>query len=322
MVGSSPEWDHPFFKALARNDTGQGRGKQSGFVVPVTIRQYFPKILGEPCMERPAIAVPLIAHLYVMGERVGEVRTRYQVQSWGTSRREHRVTSALRPLLAPASAGDILVLQRKTDSSDVYSFNLLLQGSAEYEQAMQLTGTRRWGPLDPSMIPESFDKELAIASLDQAARELAPFRMFDESPEFNVSIVSKIARSLAFRKSVLTQYGNCCAVCGFGLRTPAGTYEVEAAHGVPRSEGGADDVRNGLALCRKHHWAFDSGLFGISDDLRLFVPSTVTDMPENNSLAAICGNEILQASDHALRVDPAAFKWHLEKTVYKDGKFL
>ncbi|WP_336365266.1 HNH endonuclease [Halalkalicoccus salilacus] len=50
-----------------------------------------------------------------------------------------------------------------------------------------------------------------------------------------------------------------------------GTPEVEAAHIYPRSENGRDDVRNGIALCRLHHWAFDTGWLKISAEYEITV---------------------------------------------------
>ncbi|MFC7070618.1 HNH endonuclease [Halobaculum lipolyticum] len=66
-------------------------------------------------------------------------------------------------------------------------------------------------------------------------------------------------RSRAFRDAVRTAYDEQCAFCGSRRETIAGTPEVEAAHIYPRSENGVDDLRNGIALCKFHHWAFDSG---------------------------------------------------------------
>jgi len=66
-------------------------------------------------------------------------------------------------------------------------------------------------------------------------------------------------RSRAFRDAVRAAYDDQCAFCGSRRRTVAGTPEVEAAHIYPRSENGVDDLRNGIALCKFHHWAFDSG---------------------------------------------------------------
>lgn len=42
--------------------------------------------------------------------------------------------------------------------------------------------------------------------------------------------------------------------------------ELEAAHIVAVSEHGPDEVRNGLSLCVRHHWAFDHGVFTLTDD--------------------------------------------------------
>ena len=35
--------------------------------------------------------------------------------------------------------------------------------------------------------------------------------------------------------------------------------------------GSPDDVRNGVALCKLHHWAFDTGWLTISDDYEILV---------------------------------------------------
>lgn len=48
---------------------------------------------------------------------------------------------------------------------------------------------------------------------------------------------------------------------------------VEAAHIYPKSESGPDHVRNGIALCRFHHCAFDSGWFGITDNFDIVIKS-------------------------------------------------
>ncbi|WP_049996228.1 HNH endonuclease [Halococcus sediminicola] len=79
------------------------------------------------------------------------------------------------------------------------------------------------------------------------------------------------ARDTAFATIVKDAYSNTCAVCGSQRESPDGIPEVEAAHIYPKREGGSDDPRNGLALCRLHHWAFDAGWFGFSDDCGIVV---------------------------------------------------
>lgn len=83
--------------------------------------------------------------------------------------------------------------------------------------------------------------------------------------------VRRKARDQAFRELVREAYENTCAVCGKSRESPSGLPEVEAAHIFPRAEGGSDDVRNGIALCRLHHWCFDVGWITISDDYTILV---------------------------------------------------
>lgn len=79
------------------------------------------------------------------------------------------------------------------------------------------------------------------------------------------------ARDSAFSELVREAYDRTCAICGNSRETPDGNPEVEAAHIYPKQEGGADDVRNGIALCKLHHWAFDNGWLAISDEYEILV---------------------------------------------------
>lgn len=90
----------------------------------------------------------------------------------------------------------------------------------------------------------------------EAALESEP-QLTEDRAEYTT--VRRRTRDRAFRELVLEAYDGTCAICGANRRSPDGTPEVEAAHIYPRSENGRDDVRNGLALCRLHHWAFDTG---------------------------------------------------------------
>jgi putative restriction endonuclease len=68
----------------------------------------------------------------------------------------------------------------------------------------------------------------------------------------------RLARDARFTKAVVVAYGERCCFCGFGGGV------VEAAHIKPVSDGGPDDVRNGVALCPTHHRLFDKGYVLIS----------------------------------------------------------
>ncbi|SEW15176.1 HNH endonuclease [Natrinema salifodinae] len=91
----------------------------------------------------------------------------------------------------------------------------------------------------------------------------------DDTEEFTP--VQRRVRSSAFRTAVTSAYEYRCAICGKSRESPNGTLDIEAAHIYPKRENGRDDVRNGLALCRLHHWAFDTGWLAVSDDYRILV---------------------------------------------------
>lgn len=75
-------------------------------------------------------------------------------------------------------------------------------------------------------------------------------------------------RDSAFRDLVLRAYQWECAVCGKPfVREPL--IDLQAAHIVGVHELGRDAVQNGLALCLRHHWAFDNGFVSLTDDHRL-----------------------------------------------------
>ncbi|WP_138004418.1 HNH endonuclease [Halalkalirubrum salinum] len=86
------------------------------------------------------------------------------------------------------------------------------------------------------------------------------------------------ARDRAFTELIREAYDNTCAVCGCQRESPSGNPEVEAAHIYPVSEGGRNDVRNGIALCKFHHWAFDTGWLSVTDSHEIMV----TEAPDKN----------------------------------------
>lgn len=74
----------------------------------------------------------------------------------------------------------------------------------------------------------------------------------------------------AFRQRVLLAYGLRCAITG--LPVPE---LLEAAHILPDSREGEASVRNGLALSRLHHVAFERNLLGIDADLKIHIAGSL-----------------------------------------------
>lgn len=146
-----------------------------------------------------------------------------------------------------------------------------------------------------------------FSAVDEAAQN--PFSMFDEQSASQVHSV-RAGRSAAFRNRVLQAYQNQCCICAHSLVDLSGMFETEAAHIVPKKSAGSDDARNGLALCRKHHWSFDRGLFGVDEDRRVIVPDAVLAIPQNASLAAFQGREISRSARPEWAPHPRALDWH------------
>ncbi len=69
----------------------------------------------------------------------------------------------------------------------------------------------------------------------------------------------------AFRHRVLTAYRERCTICRLGH-----SELLDAAHIIPdREPEGLPLVRNGLALCKLHHAAFDQHILGITPDYEI-----------------------------------------------------
>ncbi|WP_436930238.1 HNH endonuclease [Halosimplex halobium] len=73
------------------------------------------------------------------------------------------------------------------------------------------------------------------------------------------------------KQNLRNLYSNQCAICGQRRESPFGHPETEAAHIHPAQHGGPDRETNGLLLCRRCHWGFDSGWLSLRDDHQIIV---------------------------------------------------
>jgi len=144
----SAEWAPPFFKVLAKNDTGEGKGHQAGVVIPKSLRQYFPPLAGTTSSSQPTIDQRVNADLYE-GERfLTAVNTRYQYQSWHDTRSpEARLTDQLGPIHSIAQGGDVLVMQRSKLKNNHFRLVLVKKSSPHFQSLKSTIGARRWGTL-------------------------------------------------------------------------------------------------------------------------------------------------------------------------------
>lgn len=163
---------------------------------------------------------------------------------------------------------------------------------------LQLTNKKEW------MLTENgFDEALKLLNIPEAQKEFLTIKSYEvqkivkeliEAPrpeKYNpfdkdkkiVKVTTESAlRTRGFRQAVIEAYDYKCAFCGMKIYSPDTlSWEVEAAHIVPHSSMGKDDILNGLALCHLHHWAFDAGWFTLRDDYKIKVSQKVNSLPSD-----------------------------------------
>ncbi|WP_440639742.1 HNH endonuclease [Bradyrhizobium sp. PUT101] len=307
------EFDAPLFKVLAKNDTGKAASNQGGPVIPKDLQAYLPKIERPPGVHAPGMEIDAI--LMIGLTEVDRVKARYQVQTWGGTRLpgEFRITR-IPAIHKESNAGDIFVVERSLVNRNLLRLTLLKQGTDQFSEASANTRKRKSG-LVIRGLPPATDVELVTAEKEQVERETKAFEMFDKEAVKHETKSRKVARSRAFLKLVGDYYSGKCCLCGQGLMLSAGKWETEAAHIVPRGKEGADDARNGLALCRSHHWAFDQGMWGIMPDGKVMIRSDIEGHPQNASLVAFKGKELTKPSDVNKAPHAEALAWHIANIV-------
>jgi len=201
-----------------------------------------------------------------------------------------------------------------------------------------LTNKKEW-----LLTEKGIDRALELLNISFVQKETLPTQSFEiqkevkrikekERPEnyipfetkrtANVSAKIINIRSRGFRKAVIETYNYTCCVCGLKINSPNNLYwEVEAAHIVPHNLNGKDDIWNGVALCRLHHWAFDVGWFSFSNKYRILLSSHLKNIPDDfgkingfeffrNSLEL--NKKILLPDGNSLRPHENAIEWHRE----------
>ncbi|MBL0226794.1 MAG: HNH endonuclease [Geobacteraceae bacterium] len=106
------------------------------------------------------------------------------------------------------------------------------------------------------------------------------------------------ARDQGFRRIVVKAYDHRCALCGVRIITPEQHTVVDAAHIVPWCRSQNDDIRNGMALCKLCHWAFDEGMMGVSENYDVITSRQIAADPNvPGFLLTLSGRAIIAPSD-------------------------
>lgn len=102
----------------------------------------------------------------------------------------------------------------------------------------------------------------------------------DARREYVTVVTRRRLHQRLFRERVVEAYRRQCAICRLGHEEL-----LDAAHIIPDTEpAGEPVVRNGLALCKLHHAAFDSDFVGIRPDYVMEVRPDLLREPDGPTL--------------------------------------
>ncbi|MEX2640410.1 MAG: HNH endonuclease [Balneolales bacterium] len=87
--------------------------------------------------------------------------------------------------------------------------------------------------------------------------------------EIQYRVTRTAVRDIGFSLSVRRAYNYTCTICRSRLMTPTGYTLVDGAHIIPFNSSQNNDPRNGLALCKSHHWMFDHFMLTIGPDYKI-----------------------------------------------------
>ena len=208
----------------------------------------------------------------------------------------------------------VLVLRQESDKTSAAGARHLLVGLGyieNFDAAADLFRVRgltfdEVAALTGTGLSEESDDLIEAALRLESLEEWVPFAAEDRA----VYRISRQKRDAAFRTIVLSNYDHTCAVTGQRFRSPHHV-EADGAHIIGKDVRGTDDPRNGIALSKSAHWAFDRGIFTISDQYEVLVNTkishaTVTRFPA----IEIDRKKIVLPSDRRYWPHPDALAWH------------
>ncbi|MCP9291637.1 HNH endonuclease [Gracilimonas sediminicola] len=120
-------------------------------------------------------------------------------------------------------------------------------------------------------------------------------------------------REQGFSRIVRSNYNYTCALCRNRVVTPGGKTLVEGAHIIPWSKSRNDDPRNGISLCRSHHWMFDTFMFTVNPNFKIQFSRWLKDQKNEIGELWELSNESILLPEESFRPSGQALEYHNEK---------
>ena len=124
------------------------------------------------------------------------------------------------------------------------------------------------------------------------------------------------ARRQAFRQEIMRIYNYTCAICRLRVATVDGesVTVTDAAHIIPFRISYNDDIRNGISLCKLHHWVFDRGLISLNERYRVKVSRFIDEEgPVEWRLSNLHNKDIFLPQQEMLYPAQEALAWHRDE---------
>lgn len=151
-------------------------------------------------------------------------------------------------------------------------------------------------------------------------QELETYLLNEKEPSYQIALQpaddeeTRFVRGGLFKKLVPKVYDFTCAVSGMKVIALDGSSLVEACHIVPISISGDDKVTNGIALCPTLHTAFDRGMIGVDERLRVVVsPALADNITSPYNLKQFHGRPLRLPFGKVHYPKLEAFRWHMRE---------
>lgn len=155
--------------------------------------------------------------------------------------------------------------------------------------------------------------KIQIERIVKEEKEISGYENILKKEPDKIKDVKSTYRSTAFSRIIREIYDYRCAACGLRLNLN-GLVIIDAAHLIPFSESQDDDPRNGIALCKNHHWAMDKFLIVPGTDNLWHVSPELDDRIEGcKEIINLNKRKILLPLDEKYYPKPNSLNWRYSR---------
>jgi putative restriction endonuclease len=130
--------------------------------------------------------------------------------------------------------------------------------------------------------------------------------------DFNLVEVKKQKkeRGRKFIENVLDAYERKCAICHQSIRLGDALIGIDACHVKPIQHFGDDNINNGIALCKIHHWALDRGAISISQEMSLLISKKLNGNKLHEYFTSFENVDLFVPRDATLELSKSNLEYH------------